>query len=115
GVEMPAIELVPGSSDMTLERLIAVAGRMGKDGDFRMSVEEVFASLVMIETGHEKDHAVGQIEIVRPDHGVKKLDHGQVHRLRRAVGQSARADLNGAAPGFFGQNVESSHVVSSRA
>src|ERR1051326_6506093 len=84
-VKMLPLEFVARSSHMIPERLVAVTSRVRQDGDFRMGVKEVFTALIVIEAGHQKNHSVGEIEIVRADHRMKKRSE------ERRVGTECRS------------------------
>src|SRR4029077_8628339 len=81
-IQVVLFKFVTGSSDVALQRLPSIAGRVRKNRHLRMSMEEIFRAFVMGKAGHHQDHSVGKIDVMRSDDGMKQLDHGGEDRLR---------------------------------
>jgi hypothetical protein len=54
---------------------------MRQDRYGRMSMENIFTALIMVQAGHHQDHSIRKIDVVRPNHRMEKLNCGDKDRL----------------------------------
>src|SRR4029077_283972 len=64
-IQVVLFKFVTGSSDVALQRLPSIAGRVRKNRHLRMSMEEIFRSVVMGKAGHHQDEHGKDLSSVR--------------------------------------------------